>query len=129
MKSREELLELFRTDPQAMVKHFLDLQGQREQLSQELLQIQGQVQQTQKDLRQTQKDLQQAQLDLAEAKAFIAELTRQLFGQKADKLSPEQEEQLKEVTGDLEEEAQRPPPISRQCLEAELAGKDNQTKE
>jgi transposase len=129
MKSREELLELFRTDPQKLVRHVLDLQGEREQLSQELLQVQGRVEQTQNDLGQTQKDLQQARLDLVEAKAFIAELTRQLFGQKADKLSPEQEEQLKEVTRDLEEESQRPPPISRQCLEEELAGKENQPKE
>lgn len=81
-----------------------------------------QVQQTQTDLRQTQKDLRQAQVDLAEAKVFIAELTRQLFGQKADKLSPEQEEQLKEVVGDVQEQSQVPPPLSRQCLEEELEG-------
>lgn len=61
-----------------------------------------------------------------EAKAFIAELTRQLFGQKAGQLSPAQEEQLKEVAGDTQEQAERPPPISRQCLEAELEGKPPQ---
>jgi transposase len=122
MRSKEELWELFGTDPQKMVKHVLDLQQQREQLTQELLQAQGQVQQTQRDLKQ-------AQLDLVQAQAFIAELTRQLFGQKADKLSPQQEEQLQEVAGDLQEESQRPPPISRQCLEEELAGKDKPPQE
>ena len=66
----------------------------------------------------------QLEADLAQAKAFIAALTRQLFGQKADKLSPEQEEQLKEVAGDLQQALQRPEPISRQCLEEELAEKD-----
>jgi transposase len=51
------------------------------------------------------------------------------LGPKSDKLSPEQEEQLKEVAGDLQEEAERPPPISRQCLEEELEGQDPQRKE
>jgi len=72
---------------------------------------------------QMEQDLTRIQADLLEAKSFIAELTRQLFGQKADKLSPEQEEQLKEVVSDMQEQIQGPPPISRQCLEEELEGK------
>ena len=87
-----------------------------------MLQTQGQIRQTQEDLEQSQGDLKQSQADLLEAKAFIAELTRQLFGQKAEKLSPEQEEQLQEVASDWQEQGERPPPISRQCLEEELAG-------
>jgi transposase len=129
MNQKEVLLEVFRSDPKQALERFLESERQREQLTQELRQAEGQIQQTQTDLQQTQGDLQQAQLDLVEAKAFIAELTRQLFGQKADKLSAEQEEQLKEVAGDLQEESQRPPPISQQCLEEELEGKDKLPKE
>ena len=124
MRSREELLELCGTDPHNLARRFLDLQGEREQLTQELRQAQGQIEQTQSELQQTRQDLEQAQLDLVEAKAFIAELTRQLFGSKADKLSPEQEEQLKAVAADLQDQSQRPPPLSPQCLEEERAGKD-----
>jgi hypothetical protein len=40
MMAREELLELLRTDPQRMVKHVLDLQGQ---LTQELRQAHEQI--------------------------------------------------------------------------------------
>jgi transposase len=65
---------------------------------------------------------QQLNTDLIQAKAHIAELTRQLFGQKADKLSPEQEQMLKDVVEDVQEQLQRPTPISRQCLEEELDG-------
>lgn len=129
LNSREELRELFRTDPERMLEHALDLQTQRERLTQELLQTQGRIEQTQGELKQTrddfnqaQTDLKQARLDLEEAKVFISELTRQLFGQKADKLSPEAEEQLQEIAGDWQEQSQRPPPISRQCLEEEVEG-------
>ena len=114
LNSREELRELFRTDPEATVQYVLDLQTQREQLTQELLQTQGQMKQT--------------QADLCDAKAFIAQLTRQLFGPKAEKLSPEQEEQLQEVASDWQEQGERPPPISRQCLEEELEGKKPEKK-
>ena len=56
---------------------------------------------------------------LSEAEAQIAELKRELFGPKADKLTPEQEEQLKEVNKDLQDEVQRPGPVSDQILERE----------
>jgi transposase len=62
----------------------------------------------------------QLQEQLGEARAYIAELKRQLFGPKSDKLSPEQEEQLQQLTGDLQEQAQRPPPVSQEVLEPEL---------
>jgi len=56
---------------------------------------------------------------LSEAEAQIAELKRELFGPKADKLTPEQEDHLNELNKDLQEEAQRPPPVSDQLLERE----------
>jgi hypothetical protein len=107
MSRQEELLESFRIHPEQAAEDFLESEARREQLGQELA---------------------QARIDLQEAKAFIAELTRQLFGPKADKLSPEQEEQLKEAAGDAQEQAERPPPVSRQCLEEELEDQDPQRK-
>lgn len=59
----------------------------------------------------------QLQDQLAEARACIAELKQQLFGPKADKLTPEQEEQLQQLAGAAQEQAQRPPPVSQEVLE------------
>jgi transposase len=56
---------------------------------------------------------------LAEAQTQIAELKRELFGPKADKLTAEQEDHLKELNKDLQDEAQRPGPVSDQVLERE----------
>src|SRR5215469_7473263 len=56
---------------------------------------------------------------LAEARAFIAELKRQLFGTKAEKLTPEQAAQVQEIVIDLEEQQQRPEPLSKQVLKEE----------
>lgn len=68
----------------------------------------------------------QLQEQLSEARAYIAELTRQLFGPKADKLTPEQEEQLRQVAGELQEHNQRPPPVSQDVLEPDLPPKDQE---
>jgi Ser-tRNA(Ala) deacylase AlaX len=46
-------------------------------------------------------------------------ISRRLFGPKADRLTPEQEEQLKQLNQDLQDEAQRPTPVSDQILEDE----------
>jgi len=54
---------------------------------------------------------------LAEAQAQIEELRKQLFGPKTDRLTPEQEEQLKQLNQDLQDEAQRPAPVSDQILQ------------
>jgi len=56
--------------------------------------------------------------ELGEREAEIAELKRQLFGPKADRLTPEQEAQLVEVTQDLAEELERPVAVSAEVLEA-----------
>ncbi|MGH8337550.1 MAG: IS66 family transposase, partial [Gammaproteobacteria bacterium] len=150
MNGKDELLERFRTEPERAVEDFRQAQGRLEQLGRELTRAQDDLKlidtdlartrdemkqthaglaqtkdelaHTHAELAQAKADLAQAKADLAEAKAFIAELTRRLFGQKADKLSPEQEEELKEVAEDVQEQLQRPPPISRQCLEEELEG-------
>lgn len=56
---------------------------------------------------------------LQEALAELAELKRQLFGEKSEKLTPEEEAQLTELAADLQEQAQREPPTSDQVLEDE----------
>jgi len=72
--------------------------------------------QTQERLVQAEQQLHQTQQELAVALAQIQELKRQLFGAKADRLTPEQEEQLAQVMGDLEEQARREPPASQDVL-------------
>ena len=63
----------------------------------------------------------QLQQQLAEAQAIIADLKRELFGAKADRLNEEQEEQLRQLLGDVQEQNQRPPPLSREVLDEALA--------
>ena len=112
MKSREELLRQSASDPSATAEYAFELQQQliaREQT-----------------LRQQEQALIEQQQLLAEARAYIAELKRQLFGPKADKLNPEQEEQLRQVVGDLEAHTQRPPPVSRDVVEPDLPPPDKE---
>jgi transposase len=71
----------------------------------------------------------QLQDQLTEARAYIAELKRQLFGPKADKLSAEQEEQLRQLTSDLQEQAQRPAPVSQEVLEPDVPAKEKSQRE
>lgn len=66
---------------------------------------------------------------IVEAEAQIAELKRELFGPKADRLSPEQEDQLKNVIDDMKAEAERPAPDSDQVLSDEEPPKQKQRKQ
>lgn len=105
MKSREELLRESASNPGGVAEYAFVLQEQlavREQALAEKEQL------------------------LAEARAYIAELKQQLFGPKADKLTPEQEEQLRQLTGDVQEQAQRPPPLSREVLADPAAPPDQE---
>lgn len=56
---------------------------------------------------------------LMEALSELAELRRQLFGEKSEKLTLEEEGQLTEIEADLREQAQREPPLSNEVLEDE----------
>ena len=56
----------------------------------------------------------------------VAELKRQLFGEKSEKLTPEEESQMAEVAADLQEQLQRGPPASDDVLEDEA---EDQSKE
>jgi transposase len=70
-------------------------------------------------LHQREEQLREKEEQLAEARAFIAELKRQLFGTKAEKLTPEQAAQVQEIVIDLEEQQQRPDPLGKQVLKEE----------
>jgi transposase len=54
---------------------------------------------------------------LTEAEAQIAELKRELFGPKTDRLTPEQQDQLSKLNQDLESEDQRPDAASDGVLD------------
>jgi transposase len=92
MRTRAELLQALAADPAAVADYVLHLQAQ----------------------------LAEKEQLLAQAQAYIAELKQQLFGPKADKLSPEQEAQLRQLAQDMAEHAQEPAPLSREVLEPEL---------
>ena len=119
MKSREELQGEFAGNPAGLLEYTWQL---HEQLSQKEQLLAA----THQELGQRQQELARQEQLLAEARAYIAELKRQLFGPKADKLNPEQEEQLRQLTGDLREQAQRPAPLSQEVLEPERPPKDKE---
>ena len=114
MKSREELRREAAEHPERLVEYIAALQEQLGQTGHEL-------NAAQRDLQQTQEELRQKAEQLAQAQALIAELQRELFGAKADKLNAEQEEQLRQLVGDAQEQSERPPPLSRELLEEALA--------
>ena len=63
--------------------------------------------------------LRETEEQLAQTQAQIAELRRQIFGPQAEKLSSEQQAHLGEWAHDLQQEAQKPPPLSQEVLEEE----------
>lgn len=107
MKTPEELLREFADNPAGLVDYAFQLQEQIRQLREQAA--------------QAQQELEQKAQQLVQAQAIIAELKRELFGAKADKLTAEQEEQLQQLIGDVQEQGQRPPPLSREVLQETLA--------
>ena len=71
----------------------------------------------------------QLQQELAQAQAIIADLKRELFGAKADKLNEQQEEQLGQLLGDAQEQSQRSAPVSQEVLEEALAQKQAEQRQ
>lgn len=128
MRTPAGLLREFAGNPLGLAAYAAQLQQQLAEKDQALtraeqeLAFKGQsLVQTREELAQTQEQLSLKAQQLAEAQAIIAELKRELFGAKADKLSEEQEGQLRQVLADTQEQAQRPPPLSREVLEEALA--------
>jgi transposase len=135
MKTLEELLRELGNDPARLAQYAVGLQQQLaaakhalEEKSESLAKIEQELGQTKEELGQTADQLVQTQQELAlkaqqlaEAQAIIAELKRELFGAKADKLNEEQEEQLRQLLADVQEQNQRPPPLSRDVLKEAIA--------
>jgi transposase len=117
MNSRQELLRQFAADPKGLADYALGLQEHVRQAQGQLQQAQQQLHQTEQQLRQTEQELQLQNEKLAQAQALIAELKAQLFGSKAEKLSPEQEEQLQKLAAEVHEQEQGPAPLSQEVLE------------
>lgn len=65
---------------------------------------------------------------LREAQAEIAALQRELFGPKADRLTPEQQDQLNQLLADMEAESQQPAPDADSVLEEEETPKRSKGK-
>jgi transposase len=59
---------------------------------------------------------------LAEAQAQIAKLQRELFGPRAERLTPEQQAQMHRLLEDVEAEERRPPPQSVEVFENQESG-------
>jgi len=114
VKTAEELLRAFADNPAGLAGYAVQLQQQLAQ-TQEQLTFQAQ------QLAEAQQAAALQAQQLAEAQAIIADLKRELFGAKADKLNEEQEEQLRQLLGDAQEQSQRPPPVSREVLEEAIA--------
>ncbi len=89
-----------------------DLLAEYERLKAEAESLKAQAAQLQSENQQLREQLKEAQL-------IIAQLRRELFGPKSDKLTPEQEQQLNALNRDLQDAAQRPAPVSGQVLERE----------
>ena len=103
-----------------------ELQAELERLqvrSEQLKEQSAQLEMENSELRDLVRDLQELKLEyeqkIAEFESLIAKLKRELFGPKADCLTPEQEEQLLDLADDLEDEAQRPDADSEGLLEEE----------
>jgi transposase len=119
VKSPEELLRELAGAPENVAAY-------ARQLAEELATNRRLLREKEQQLAALEQEAARREQLLLEARAYIAELQRQLFGPKADKLSPEQEEQLRQVAGDLQEHHQRPPPVSQDVLEADLLPKDKE---
>jgi transposase len=68
------------------------------------------------------------ELKVSELEEQIAELKRELFGPKSDRLTPEQQEQLATLSQDLEAETKRPDPASDGVLDEEEEKKEKRNR-
>ena len=113
-------------DPQSQLKRLLAehraLQAEKDQL-----QAQAQALRQEKVRLEAELALKEGlEEQLRQALWEIAELKRQLFGQRSERLTDEEEGQLAEVAGDLHDQAQREPPVSDEVLEDQDAGQDKE---
>lgn len=121
MKTRKELLRESARDPARLAEYAAELQQQLAAAQQALDEKAKLLGQAADQLARTQEELALKAQQLTEAQTIIADLKRQLFGSKADKLTAEQEQQLEHLAGDIQDQNQRPPPLSEDVLEEALS--------
>lgn len=114
MKTPEQRLRELANDPARLAQYAAQLQRQ-------LAETKRVLEEKARQLGQVQEELALKAQQLAEAQAIIADLKRELFGAKADKLSKEQEEQLRQLLADAQEQQQRPPPLSQEVFDEAIA--------
>ena len=98
------------------------LQARNQELEAEKARLQAQADALRGEMGRLQAQLvlkEGVEAQLRQALLELAELKRQLFGEKSEKLTPEEETQLAEVSADLQEQLQRDPPASEDVLEEE----------
>ena len=69
---------------------------------------------------QLQEQLNDRDQQLAQAQALIAELKQQLFGSRAEKLTPDQENELAALATDVQDQKEQPAPLTQEVLEEAL---------
>ena len=98
------------------------LQARNQELEAETARLQAQADALREEMGRLQAQLvlkEGVEAQLREALLELAELKRQLFGEKSEQLTPAEEGQLAEVGADLQEQLQRDPPTSDDVLEEE----------
>ena len=88
----------------------------REELEAAYVDLQAQTAALREENERLHQQLDTLQQEYRQRLAEIEELKRQLFGPKADRLTPEQQSQLDEVIQDLTEQDQRPRPVQDEVL-------------
>jgi|WetSurMetagenome_2_1015567.scaffolds.fasta_scaffold36767_3 transposase len=120
LRARTAALEAEAADRQTGMSHLAAEQrrllDERTRLAEENTRLTAQAAQMQADAGELLAHNERLRAALAEARAIIEDLTRQVFGAKADRLTPEQEEALKHILKDLKAAAVRPAPVSDEVL-------------
>jgi len=101
------------SDPQAQLEQ---LQARNRALEAEKACLEGEANQLRAEQTRLLTLQEGLETQLRQALLELAELKRQLFGERSDQLTPEEEDQLAEVAEDLKEQAQRDPPVSDEVL-------------
>jgi transposase len=103
MKSREVWIREFSARP--------------EQAADAALQLQEQLAEKEEQLAEKEEQLAEKEEQLAQAQALIAELKQRIFGSKSEKLTPEQETELAAVAGDVQDQTEQLPSLTKEVLE------------
>ena len=103
-----------------------DLEAQKHQWEVQQLQWEAQAEALRQEMLRLQTELARREgleAQLRQVLLEVAELKRQLYGERSEGLTPEEQGQLGEIAAELEEQAQRGPPLSDEVLADEAEDK------